>query len=72
MRAFVSSTSLTRLAETVTRGSMTKIITSIRNAMMTCIAYCIKTTMSENSPMRSIIAAGDVTAIALMSAAPIQ
>lgn len=51
---------------------MTKIITSIRNAMMTCIAYCIKTTMSENSPMRSIIAAGDVTAIALMSAAPIQ
>mgnify|MGYP000796771556 CR=1 FL=1 len=27
---------------------------------MTCIAYCIKTTMSENNPMRSIIAAGDV------------
>ncbi len=72
MRALVSRTSSTRLAETVTRGSMTKIITSIRNAMMTCIAYCIKTTMSENSPMRSIIAAGDVTAFAPTSAAPIQ
>jgi hypothetical protein len=38
MRLSVLSTSLMRRAATVARGSMMKIITSITNAITTCIA----------------------------------
>ena len=47
MEERVSSTSKIRLAATLARGRMIKIITNIIKAMTTCMAYWEKTIMSE-------------------------
>ena len=51
--AFVSNTSLILFAATVARGIKINTITSIINAIITCIAYEENTITSENNPILS-------------------
>ena len=59
-RGLVSNTSSMRFADTAALGSIIKIIVSMVNAMMTCMAYDEKTTILEKIGSLSEIPAASI------------